>query len=412
MTPPWLRGVQLLCGSALGFTLVTLFGLARLLYVYVYVYRRRPRAAPPPADWPPIVILRPCEGHDPRLQDNLLSSATARYPGPRRVRILVPDAHDPAHVAARQAAAAAPPGVPFEIVVTGIAHAGNRKVAQLAGGDDGGPEEILVQADSDVLLGDDNLPELVAALRDDPRRGAAFAPPIEAFPTTWADRASAALVSASQQSFLALYAVAQATGGVPSLAGALCAYRRQALHRIGGFAGLSDILGEDHEVARRLRQAGLEVAITRAPARCTDGGRGLGATVSRVARWLMVVRAQRPGLIWGYPLFLAATPLHLLLSPLLGDRLHTAMALGLLCARALLAGTLRRAQGLGGKLGLPGDWVRGLLDVLLAEGLMWLGLCRSLLRRRISWRGHEYLVQRGGRLIPVDPPTGPAATDR
>jgi hypothetical protein len=406
MTPPWLRGVQFLCGSALGFTLVTLCWLALLMY------RRRSRAAQPVVDWPPIVILRPCEGQEPRLLDNLRSSVTARYPGPRRVRLLVPDEHDPAHAIARQAAAMAPPEARIEILVTGIADTGNRKVAQLERGDDSGPEEILVQADSDVLLGDDNLPELVSALRQDPRCGAAFAPPIEVSPVTWADRASAALVSASQQSFLALYAVAQATGGVPSLAGALCAYRRQALRQIGGFAGLTDILGEDHEVARRLRLAGQEVAITRAPARCTDGGRGLGATVSRVARWLMVVRAQRPGLIWGYPFFLAATPLHLLLSPLLGDRLYLAMALGLLCARALLAAVLRRAQGLGGGLGLPGDWLRGLTDVLLAEGLMWLGLGRCLLHRRIQWRGHEYLVERGGRLVPVGAPNGPARTDR
>jgi GT2 family glycosyltransferase len=250
----------------------------------------------------------------------------------------------------------------------------------------------VVQADSDVLLGGRDLEELVAALLEDERNGAAFAWPVEARPQTAADRASAALCGASAQNFLALYALSSLLGGVPSLAGALCVFRREALKRSGGLEGLGGILGEDDAVARRLVRAGYRVAASPSPARCTDGGRRLREVVERAGRWMTVVRAQRPALLLAYPLTVAATPLHLALSLALRDPTYLAMAGGLLLLRALLAAVLLRRQG------AP---ARGaLLDVLRAELLMWAGLLRALATRRVRWRGRSYRVLRGGVLQP------------
>lgn len=391
--------LQVACGTAAGLTLVTLLSLALL--------RRRP--PPAPERWPPLLLVRPCEGADDGLlSENILSSATAVYPGLRRVRVLVPSEDDPAWAAALKAAdeAARLPAAPsIEVVCTRIPPGGNRKVAQLLCGTAGATEEIIVSADSDVRLEGDDLMRLVGALLADPTSGAAFAPPQEGRPITVWDRASAALVGASQQSFLALYAVSRALGGVPSLAGALYACRREAMERAGGLEDLRSILGEDHELARRLARAGHGIALSPGPARCMDAGRGAREVIERAGRWLMIVRAQRPLLLLGYPFLLAATPLHLLLAGLVHNPLHAAMAAGLWALRAMLAAWLARLL----ERPPPRGPLWAALEVLRAELLLWAAFVRSLWSREICWRGHRYRVGRGGYLIPLGeheaPPT-------
>ena len=74
--------------TVLGFTVVAIKETRRML--------RRVRATPPPAAWPAIAIMRPCAGLDPELEQNLISTATARYDGPRELFVLVASKDDPA----------------------------------------------------------------------------------------------------------------------------------------------------------------------------------------------------------------------------------------------------------------------------------------------------------------------------
>lgn len=381
---------EVCCGSALFFTLLLLGGLWRL---------RRRRSPPPPAAWPPLAILRPCEGAEPDLLDNLRSTATAAYAGARRIFLLVPSRRDPAFAIAQEAAARMPsdPRCHVEVVITEPRFDRNRKVEQLAAGLLRCSEPIVVTIDSDVRLGDRELPALVAALQGDPFGprpvAAAFAPPIEVTPRTSWDRASAALVGGSPQSFLALYGLQQLLGGVPKMAGALCALRRDALDEIGGFDGVREYLGEDHEIARRLRERGYDVAISPEPAACTDGGRDLRSVLARVVRWLTVVRAQRPLLLLTYPLFVAPTPSLLILLALYRSPFLSSCVPLLLGARVLLHHSLRRAQGQ--RVSIAG----ALLGVLAAEGLLLAGFIGACFTRHVRWRGHRFRVGAGGRLI-------------
>lgn len=395
MTGPLIAAHVFTC-AALFFTLMLLCGLWRL--------RRRPQPAPP-GTWPPIALLRPCEGAEPDLQLNLMSSLRAHYGGPRRVLFLVPDRADPAYaVAVAVASAAAAEGrADAAVVLTAPAPRQNRKVAQLVAGLGRCTEELVIVIDSDVRLGDADLPALVAALEADPQSAAAFAAPVEVAPQTLWDRASAALVGGSPQSFLALYGLYGLLGGVPSMAGALCALRRPALGRAGGFTGLLSFLGEDYELARRFTALGYRIALSREPARCSDGGRSLRQVIARVARWLTVVRSQRPLLLVTYPVFVAPTPALLLAAALWWRSPLWLYVAALLAARALLCAALRRAQGLGG------GPLAAVLEVLGAELLLWAGLGRALLTRRIRWRGHRFRIGRGGRMLPDDPAPDPAS---
>jgi ceramide glucosyltransferase len=227
-------------------------------------------------------------------------------------------------------------------------------------------------------------------------QGAAFAAPIEVAAQTPWDRASAAIVGGSTQSFLALYGFHRLVGGAPSMAGALCAFRRQALVAIGGLDGVRDCLGEDHELAQQLVAAGYGVGLSQRPACCYDSGRSARATIARVGRWLTVVRGQRPELLPTYPLLLAATPALLFAALVVRSPIMLAFTSLVLLLRLLLCRALRRFQGL----------QRGLLaslgEVLQGEGLLWLGFLRAVSSRRIRWRGHPFLVERRGRLRPID----------
>ncbi len=425
-------------GLNVGFTATLLIGLWRLQRA-----RRSAAGFPsPPAttDWPSLVILRPCEGAEPGLFENLRSSVTARYPGPRRVLILVPSPDDPAYTVAQevvrslQAERPSPPGAAVGTVAPSVPLQApvqidvrptyppplcNRKVFQLAQAEalltTDAAATIVVGADSDVRLGDDDLPALIRPLlpagpaaTEGPGLGATFAAPIEVAPQTLWDRIGAALVCASPQSFLALYGLyalgrKPASSSRPSprvaspmMAGALCALRRQALSAIGGFAAFIDCLGEDNEIARRLCQHGYGIALSPLPARCYDGGRHSREVIARAARWQAVVRAQRP-LLWpSYPLLLGALPALLPFCLLWPSQVLCGFVTILVALRWLLARTLLRLQG------LPAGPLRALSSVFAGELLLWLGFLYSLRSRHITWRGHRFRIARGGRLQPVD----------
>lgn len=384
--------VEICCGVNLGFTATLLLGLWRL----------DRRAPPPSAVLPPLCILRPCEGDEPGLFDNLLSSLTVEYGAPRRVLFLVPDAADPAHAVAQAVCARATGGVSAQVLITSPRPLENRKVAQLIAGLAHTDEEIVVCADSDVRLAAGDLEALIFALLDEasrPAAGAAFAAPIEVAPRTIWDRASTAVVGGSPQSFLALYGMSALFGGAPNMAGALCAYRRRALSAIGGLFGVRDCLGEDNELARRLTASGYGVALSRRPARCFDAGRDAAAAIARVARWLTVVRAQRPQLFFSYPLLVAATPICIVAAGLVRSPVLIGFTVTLLLLRIVLSVALRRF------FGLRRGPFSALVDVLCGEGLLLLGFLRAVSSRRIRWRGHPFIVERGGRLRPIAPPS-------
>lgn len=383
--------LEVWAGTSLFFSLLLLFGVLRL---------RKTPPGPPPA-WPAIVVLRPCEGDEPGLYENLLSSCLAPYEGPRRVLLLCPSTSDPSYPLLLRVAKAAPPTIPVEVLLTRPEALHNRKVSQLLVGIARSTEPILITADSDVLLGEKDLPSLVSLLCAPPSTpvqrqqvGIAFAAPVEQQPRTRWDRLSSALVGGSVQNFMALYGLYRLIGGVPSMAGALLAISRRALLDVGGLQEVRTILGEDHELARRLCAAGYSVEQSPFPAHCSDGERSLYGVISRVARWLMVVRAQRPLLLLTYPLFMAATPPLLIAAAILRTPLLSLLVGLIFTARTLLSWLLRRAQH------VQQGFFESALEVIGAELLLWTGLAKALATRQINWRGYRFRIARGGHMIP------------
>jgi ceramide glucosyltransferase len=351
----------------------------------------RPVRSAPEGPPPSVLLVRPCACAEPGLARNLLSSAVLGRvaPGVEIVFAVASEDDEAFPIARRVAERLSLRGLSAQVIVT-RPEAPNAKSAQLAAAIEGASQgaSLVLVADSDVGLCERALRELFAPLAE-AGVAAVWAPPVEAaLPCTLGDRASQALLGGSLHAFPLLAGLDP--GG---LVGKLFVVRREALDRVGGFGDLTHVLGEDMELARRLRSQGLSVRACRAPATSLARGRRLSTVVERYARWVGVIRAQRRPFLSSYPLLFFATPLVALLA-LAGAPARPRVALAALVlaltARVAAAAGARRLAGRCGALGL-------VLDVVLADALLAAAFVRALARRRVVWRGRELYPGPGGR---------------
>ena len=303
-----------------------------------------------------VLLVRPCAD-----QHAALAAALASTPPNVETVFALRDERDEAAPMALSVARQ----LPNARVVFTHASAPNRKAAQLAAATASRSFDVLVVADDDVAFDPDTLARLLAPLGD-PRVAASWAAPVEIAPRTFGDRASAAVLCGSLHSFSILAAL-DATVFV----GKLFAVRASALGEAGGFASLSDYLGEDTELARRLRARGHRVVRADVAARSLACDRSLGDVIARYARWIAVMRAQRPALVCAYPMLIAATPS----IALAGLARHDAIALFFAAFALVTRFVLARSR-------------RGSLAfALVADVVLLAAFVRALASRRVVWRG-------------------------
>lgn len=370
-------------------TAVLLWALVSGTVALVAVWRRWrvPRAmGSRPAG--PCVLVRPCAGDEPHLVECLTSVLRARRSFDPTVLLLVPDAADPALSGVQRACAELCAAGLEARVLIGADERPNQKAALLARAEDAAPpgDAILVCADANVDLDGFDLDALLAPLG---AGGAAvWAPAIEPPPRTLGDRASLAVLGGSLHAFAILGCL-----DPRGLVGKLFAVRRDGLRRIGGFGPLADFLGEDMELSRRLRRAGLKTAFVPQPVRTRSGPRRLRDTIARHARWLAVIRGQRAHLLPTYPLlFCSTTPI--LLLALLAAPTDTHLA----AAAASYALGTRLVLGLAAQrwsARRPG-LASALVDVLLGDLVLWGAMVCALTSRTLTWRGRRLRLQPGG----------------
>jgi ceramide glucosyltransferase len=352
--------------------------------------RKRPAsamAAPPPR----VLVVRPCAGDEPGLAHNLRSLALAPRSFELRCRLAVADRRDAAWpIAERAAEALRAEGLDVEVVLT-AARGPNRKVSQIHHvlSAERAPFDLLLVADSDLDLTAAALDLLVTPLTGPSPRSAVWAPPAEhAAAQTAGDRASIALLGASLHAFPLLAGLDRR-----GLVGKLFAVRRDVLDDLGGFGALVDHLGEDMELGRRILARGGTIEDAPLVARSMASGRSMEQAVARFARWLLVIRAQRPWLLPSYPFLFFATPLIVVLALLTAPAApQIAFAAALLALVSRLGVALAAARASGRPVGL-GSALREALrgDLLLARAF-----ARALGSRRFSWRGTALTIERGG----------------
>ena len=349
---------------------------------------------------PRVLVVRPCAGLEQDLDRALASLSGARSEAAIRCRFAVETASDPAaEVAFRVAARLRAGGLDAAVVIT-RADAPNHKVAQIEAviAEEVDPFDVVIVADSDVDLDGFDLDALVDPLLADPRGGAIWVPPVEVGALSESgDRASHALLDGSLHAFTILGAL-----DGKALVGKLFAARADAIRSIGGFGALRRVLGEDMELARRLQAEGRSVRVAPAVARSLKTGRTWASAVDRYARWLTVIRAQRPHLLASYPLLFLATPivtiLGLALLPFASALAAAAIAFAL--GSRLIAAIAARALA-GARL----DPIASIADAAIGDALLACAFARAALTRTFTWRGRALTIDRRGEL------SGQAAAD-
>lgn len=330
------------------------------------------------------LLIRPCSGEDAEQLDCLTSVVRARRDFPLRVIIGVDSDDDPAVPSAKQAVEILNrEGIPSSLEVLPVIGP-NRKVSILAGcvsrvrGEN--DFDLVLSADSNTDLSGFDLTRFVAPLLQENGTAAIWAPPrVEAEERDLGNLASEAVLHGSWHSFGLLGAI-----DPRGMVGKLFAVTREALDAVGGFEGMVRYLGEDMEMSRRLRSRGLKVERYPSSVRTTASRMTWSETLARHARWMMVIKAQRPRLMLSYPLLFFNTPIVSILC--LAGMLYSVPAalVCLLCAlllRLLVGASAARMLGL--RSGLP----TLVAHAVVGDGLLLVAFLKSLRMRTVEWRG-------------------------
>lgn len=343
-------------------------------------------------------MLRPCAGSEPDLLGRLLSSAAVVSERPLRIRFAVSNALDPAYATAAEAARRLREAqVDADVVLSG-GGGPNRKVAQLAAvvRNSGNVEPALIVVDSDVDLNGFDLDTMIDIMEADSSVGALWAPSYDCGPIeTFGDRASHATLNGSFHAFPLLCGI-----DPTALMGKTFAVQRRALDAIGGFDALIEYLGEDVEISRRLREAGYRVEPAPMAVPSMTRGRSLNDVVSRFARWITVIRAQRPFLMLSYPIFMFAGVLLVIGGTLVGTfgsgwpvGASASLALCVILTRVGLSVTARYFCG------LSFSPLTAVIDAIVSDVVLALAFLRACRSRRFEWRGVPLAIDREGRLV-------------
>ena len=291
----------------------------------------RPHAAPRTA--PAVTIFRPMKGLDPEADANLLSLVEQDYRGPVSIVLGADSEADPSIAAARRLKAAHPDR-DIVIVAEPAQHGTNRKLSNLINMSAHATGEVLVISDSDVRLPPEGLSALVGALEPE-GMGLVYAL-YRGRPTgnLWS-RIAALDINAR---FASNVVIGQALNAHPVL-GPTMAVNAQALARAGGFERLKDVLADDFELGRMVREQGLAIAC---PPMLIDHGfpeRSLGELWRHELRWARTIRLLNPG-GYGGSLITYVLPLALLGAVLTGFHPYAMIALGVLAGVRLTFGLL------------------------------------------------------------------------
>jgi ceramide glucosyltransferase len=369
--------------------------LAGCGYQLLAVHLLRRLLAPPatrnPQTWPGVTVLKPLHGAEPGLEAALASLLAQDYPGPLQVVFGLQSPTDPAQ-AVVGTLRRAHPAADVALAVDATDHGANRKISNLINMIDQAKHEVLIVADSDIVVAPGYLRGVVTALGD-PEVGVVTCP-YRGLPARGAWSRLAAMGISYQ--FLPSVAVGVGLKMATPCMGSTVALRRETLERIGGFAAFADQLADDYAIGAAVRASGLwsVVAPVLVGHLCAEDS--LGEVMRHELRWARTVRGVDPAGFAGsavtYP-----TPLAVLATIFTGAAPIGLAALGiaLICRFWLQRGVDRLAGAQTGPW-----WLTPLRDSL--SFAVFVG---SFFVRAVDWRGSRFRVDARGTLERIEEPS-------
>jgi ceramide glucosyltransferase len=371
-----------------------LYSLAAAFCAGRYAAQAVPQLAPG-APRPSVTVLKPLCGLEPYLYENLETVLRQDYAGPVQVIFGVQKTNDPA-IGVVDRLRQAYPAARIDLVIDGRQHGSNRKVSNLINMAERIAHDVVVLADSDMLVRPDYLERLVAELSQDGVSGVTcLYHGVPAYRGLYDQLSTLAI----DTHFLPNVVMGLSLGLAKPCFGSTIAFTRASLDAVGGFRSFRDDLADDYAIGAALRGLGGRVVIPSFSIGHTSVDTDLSGLWQHELRWNRTIRNVDPA---GYAgsIVTHAFPLALLGAVLPGagsDALWVAAAA--LASRILLCRQVERAFSLA-----PHPY--GLLPI--RDILSFLNFAWAFMSGAVTWKGHDYHVVADGTLIP-DAELGPDA---
>ncbi len=352
-------------------------------------YLRRLRAPRPQTTLPPVSIIKPLCGMEPRLEENLETYFVQNYPA-YEILFAMRTPGDPA-LQAVEAVRAKYPSVPVRVTFSGEPRHSNPKITSVEAMVDAAQYDHIVISDSDVRVTPDFLRAVVPPLTD-PKTGLSSClyrgVPTRSF---WS-RLEALEMSVEMPSGVL---VADMLEGMKFALGIVMVTRKDVLKTIGGIGQTGDYFSDDFVLGNVIDRAGYHVDLSTYIAEHVLVDQTFRSCFSRQLRWNRSTRYSRPkghvgtGLTYAMPFgvvgAIGALGLHL-----------PWVALAFL-GFAVLRGIVQGLVVGGAVLHLRNIFSASLLYPLrdLMGFCAWAG---SFTGRRFFWRGEWYHFEDGGKL--------------
>jgi ceramide glucosyltransferase len=341
---------------------------------------------------PPISVLKPLCGVDEGLYENLVSFVTQLYPKFELV-LGVADSRDPALAIVARLRRAYPQAA-FRVVIHGEENPlANPKVISLSHMARAAKYEHLLISDSNVRAAPDYLSAIAVEMAD---------PKVGLVSNLIVGKGAVSVGAHCENLHLNTFVLATVSladlADKPCVVGKSMLMRRSQLDELGGFDGVRDVLAEDYVLGQRFYEAGYRVVLSRHAIVTYNQRLSMRRFLARHLRWAQLRRNGALGPFLCEPL-LYASPF-IAPSLIVSDGKSSLLWALALLARVVSDGILcRRATGswpsLVALVMLP------VKDTLLLS--VWL---IALVRRSVTWRGHQLRITKGSRLIAPTAPMG------
>jgi ceramide glucosyltransferase len=330
---------------------------------------------------PPISLLKPVHGRDPRFYEAIRSHASQDYPA-FEILFGTRDPKDPAlEDIARLKREFPNLRIEATVISTG---APNAKVGVLAALAKQARYDVLLVNDSDIVVEPGYLQAVAAPLEDE---GIGVVTCLyRARAESTASRCEALGIATE---FACSVMVARMLGQVEFALGSTMVFRAESLRRIGGFEALSEFLADDYQLGRRIQQSGQRVEFAPVVVETDLGSEGWAQVWSHQLRWSRTIRVSRPGGYYGYAVTHATVWALVALAAGLWQVAAATLAL------RLIAGILTGAA-LGDRHVAPRFWLIPFRD--LFGFATWLA---GLTGNEIHWRGRRLHLTEDGHIREV-----------
>lgn len=387
------RGILLFVAIVGTISSTVFLGLAIVAAVrHLRLARREAAAAArvPNTLLPPVTLLKPVHGAEPRLYENLESFFLQDYPDFE----IVFGARSADNAALRTVEQLRDkyPGVRTRVVLSGEPKWHNAKVFSLDKMIASTQNSHFIITDSDIIVGRNFIREIVPPLND-PRVGCVTAmyegvPAPEFWSTIEALGMSVEMPSGVM--------VADMLEGMKFALGAVMAVRRDSLRAIGGIRATREYYSDDFVLGNLISEAGYQVVLSHVKVGHVLVSRSFASTFGDQLRWMQSTRHSRPkghlgtGLTFAVPFGI----LGLMAAGAMGYW-HLGWAL---FAWAWLNRTIQSAVVggvvIGDKRALFLSWLYPLRDLI--GFFTWAG---SYASSTFEWRGELYRFTPGGRIV-------------